>query len=134
MDFVRSRKTKLSIDLAPLIDVVFQLLVFFMLSSTFIKPAISLTLPSAKVQDQAQTEHVSISINAQGEMFVNNARSSWETLQADVRQALDGKTQKAVHIKGDELMPYKFFVRAMDIARQAGAQQVHIVHQVQQTK
>ncbi len=119
----------MSMDLAPLIDVVFQLLIFFMLTSTFAQPAMKLILPQAAMTDLAQQETIVISIDKQGEIFLNNRLTTFDFLKSDLQEVIKKYNDHSVHVKGDQDMPYKFFVQVMDLAKQAGATHVHIVHE-----
>lgn len=127
MEIIRARKSKLSLDMAPLIDVVFQLLIFFMLTSSFSHATMNVALPKAKTVDQPQQEKIVISISETGDIFLNEQKTSMEFLRKDLSVYL--QDQSSVHIKGDKNMPYKFFVEVMDTARQAGAKQINIIHQ-----
>ncbi|MCA9409199.1 MAG: biopolymer transporter ExbD [Candidatus Omnitrophica bacterium] len=129
MHIIRLKKSKLSMDLAPLIDVVFQLLVFFMLTSTFSQPAIQLNLPAAKTIDVKVQEKIIISVQKNGDLFLNGDRISLEDFQERLAIILRNNSVKSVHLKGDQDMSYKIFVQVMDLARQAGAKQVNIIHQ-----
>jgi biopolymer transport protein ExbD len=132
MEIIRAKKAKLSMDLAPLIDVVFQLLVFFMLTSTFANPAIQMTLPKAKTSEIFKQEQLVISVDQNGNVFLNQEKSSLVTLKSDLGRLLKETGTTSVHIKGDQDMPYKRFVYIMSIAKEAGAQQINIVHQKDQ--
>ena len=79
--FSRPKRPTLSIDMAPLIDVVFLLLIFFMLTSSFMPPSVPLTLPQASSQASSQatadSAKVVVSLDAQGRISIS------ETLVAD---------------------------------------------------
>lgn len=129
MEFVRPKRTSLSLDMAPLIDVVFQLLIFFMLSSSFLTPMLRLTLPKASTRDEQQAQRLVVSVDKTGQVFVNTQPVSLEMLQDELKRRLGSDPSRTVHLRGDEEMSYKLFVRVMDIARQAGARQINILHQ-----
>jgi len=129
MQIVRNRETSLSLDLAPLIDVVFQLLIFFMLTSVFTNPAMKIDLPKALSGEQADNQQIVIGINHEGELTVNGKVSSLANLKDDLTALLRDDPDKPIHIHGDKEMAYKFFVEVMDAARLAGAKQINIVHQ-----
>lgn len=129
MEITRARKSKISIELAPLIDVVFQLLIFFMLASTFAKPAIELTLPKAKTQDQQIQEKVVISISKDERLTINGFDVTLESFIDNLKLHLDESHNTAVHVRGDKSVPYGTFVRIVDLARQAGADHVNLVHE-----
>lgn len=129
MEFLRPKRPSLSLDMAPLIDIVFQLLIFFMLSSSFLNPSLKLNLPRAVQQDQKEAEHVVVSVDKDGLVYVNTLKTSKSELQTALKSKLAKDSKKSVHLRGDKDMPYKYFVEVMDIARQAGAKQINIVHE-----
>jgi len=129
MEFIRPKKTSLGLDLAPLIDIVFQLLIFFMLSSSFLNPALKLDLPKAVPQDPSEPQRIVVSVDRGGNIFVNSSKTSMGGLKSHLEQRLASDSKKSVHLAGDEKMPYGLFVQVMDLARQAGARQINIVHE-----
>lgn len=129
LDFTRPKKASLSLDMAPLIDIVFQLLIFFMLSSSFLMPSLKLTLPKAVTQDTREPEKIVVSIDRKGQIFINTSPVSLEKLKARLESKFAGSADKAVHLRGDSEMPYGLFVQVADQARLAGAKQINIVHE-----
>lgn len=129
MEFTRAKRPQLGIDMAPLIDVVFQLLIFFMLSSSFLRPALEVNLPKASTEDKQQQENVVISIDSSQRIFVNAKLSSLSSLRQDLASALASGRDEAVHLHGDQNIPYGLFVQIMDEARQAGARQIYLAHE-----
>ena len=129
MEFLRSKRPSLSLDLAPLIDIVLLLLIFFMLSSSFLNPALKLELPKSVTHDSKEPEQVVISIDQQGKIFLNRDQVQINHLKSQLEIKLSHSKKPSVHVRGDQEMAYKYFVQVMDIARQAGAQQVNIVHE-----
>ncbi len=116
-------------DLAPLIDVVFQLLVFFMLTSAFANPAIKMTLPKGSTDDKVDSKIIEISVDSNLSIYLNDQEISKDKLLTRLNVLLKNQEQNSVNIKGDEAMPYALFVEIMDLARQAGAAQLNIIHQ-----
>jgi len=129
MDFVRPKRATLSLDMAPLIDVVFQLLIFFMLTSSFPLPSLKLNLPKAVQQETKEPERIVISVDSAGRVAVDSTRVSMEELTSHLQSKLASDRSKSVHLRGDQDMPYRFFVEVMDKSRRAGARQIHIVHE-----
>lgn len=134
MEFVRPKKPALSFNMAPLIDIVFLLVIFFMLSSSFLNPALKLTLPHAAAHDQQESEQVVVSIDQAGAIYVNARRIPEDRLKGELETRLAASKDKSVHLRGDRDMPYHLFVHVMDLARQAGARQVNIVHESSEMK
>lgn len=129
MEFLRSRRPSLSLDMAPLIDIVFLLLIFFMLTSSFFSPSIKLSLPQAVTQDPESQEKLTVSIDREGKFYFENQIVSPERLRQVIESKIREGISPAVHVRGDQDMPYKYFVEAMDTARQAGAQRIHVAHE-----
>lgn len=131
MEFVRPRKSSLSLDMAPLIDIVFQLLIFFMLSSSFLAPSFKLNLPKAVTQDTREQERIVISVEKNGSIYVNSKEVELESLKFELTPRLEKDPKKSVHFRGDREIPYSRFVEITDLARQAGAKQINIIHETE---
>jgi biopolymer transport protein ExbD len=115
--------------MAPLIDIVFQLLIFFMLSSSFLRPALQLELPQAATEDEAPREHILVSADREGRVFVNQHESSLASVKADLAPLVAVRPDSPVHFQGDKSISYARFVSLLDAMRQAGAKQISIVHE-----
>ena len=129
MEFIRPKRISLSLDMAPLIDIVFQLLIFFMLSLSFFSPVLRLDLPKAAQHDKREPERVVVSVDRAGSVFINAQQVPMGQLRGHLEAKLAQDSKKAVHLRGDQEMPYRLFVQVMDFARQAGARQINIVHE-----
>ena len=115
--------------MAPLIDCVFQLMIFFMLTSSFPAPVLKLTLPNASTREKVDPEQLVVSIDSQGQIFVNADQVKLEDLKHVLQSRLTKLERKQVNFRGDQNLRYQLFVRVMDIAKQAGAQQLNLVHE-----
>ncbi len=129
MEFIRPKRISLGLDMAPLIDIVFLLLIFFMLSSSFLNPALKLDLPQAVKHDANEPQQVVVSIDRAGKIFINTIETSLTQLKTQLEAKLVNDSKKSIHLRGDKDMPYRFFVQVMDLARQAGARQINIAHE-----
>lgn len=126
----RRRRKPISIDMSPLIDCIFQLLIFFMLSSTFLTPSIKLTLPTAAAPVSSADQFLMVTLGADNETYVNQDRVTPEQLEAKIRDVLATHEHKVVTIRGDEKIPYGRFVQALEAAKAAGAADVNVAHAV----
>lgn len=129
MKIARRRKQDINLDMSPLIDCIFQLLIFFMLSSVFLQPSIRITLPQAVVKDGTQDLEIVVTVSQSGEFYLNGEPVEVESLQARLKELIDRSEHKVVTFNGDEKMHYQCFVRALDAARAGGAIHFDIVHQ-----
>ena len=125
MQFRRQRLDDVSINLTPLIDVVFLLLIFFMVSTTFTRETqLSIDLPEAAGQVKAQTEEeIEILIDESGTYRVNGkglVDNRMRTLQAAIYKISAGDTTLPMVITADAQAAHEDVVRAMDAAGQMG--------------
>ena len=120
-------------EITACVDLMFTLLIFFMLSSSFLTPALRLDLPKAVKHDRDEPQQVVISIERDGGIFMNTTKTSLADLKGRLENRFTAGGKKSVHLRGDKEMPYKYFVQVMDAARQAGAQQINIVHEEAKT-
>ena len=126
--FTRPKRPTLSIDMAPLIDVVFLLLIFFMLTSSFAPPAVPLTLPKAASGMPSETAKVVVSLAQAGGISISEKSISEAEFETALRAALDQNATTTVHFRGDTSIDYGVFLKLISRARNAGASQFHLVH------
>ena len=125
----RQRRPSVRMELSPLIDCIFQLLIFFMLSSTFLTPAIQLTLPSATAGTSQNELEIIITLSESGDVYLNKTPTSLIALESELKRLLAKSEKKSVTIRGDENMPYSAFLDALDITKRSGAIHVNVAHQ-----
>jgi len=120
------RRESPAIDLTPLIDVVFMLLIFFMVSTTFKDQSmIRIDLPKASQQKQEETQDkaIDLTIDVQGNFYVNDKRvvnTQVETLKRALQIAIGEREHPPLIINADGKTPHQAVVTAMDAARQVG--------------
>jgi biopolymer transport protein ExbD len=119
------------VDLAPLIDVVFLLLIFFMVTTTFDRHAnLKVQLPEASQKSQATTEDALVlTIDASGNYFINDRQlvnTSLETLKTALQRSTEGNHESTIVLRADAATPHKSVVRAMDAAAQLGLTRISI--------
>ena len=125
MKFQRQKLEDVNVNLTPLIDVVFLLLIFFMVSTTFTKEThLSIDLPEATGESSADMEdQVEILISEEG-IYTINARQlvdrQIDTLKQAIRQVSGGDTSLPMVITADAQTPHESVVKAMDAAGQMG--------------
>ncbi|MCB1847627.1 MAG: biopolymer transporter ExbD [Halieaceae bacterium] len=125
MKFRRQRREEVGINLTPLIDVVFLLLIFFMVSTTFTRETqLNIDLPEAegKLADPSPNQ-IEILIDEQGGYRVNGqglVDNRARTLQAAIYKLSAGDTTLPMIITADAQAAHQYVVRAMDAAGQMG--------------
>lgn len=123
--------------MTPLIDVVFQLLIFLMVTSQFTKPEAVVDLPQA--QGEAATvdpnkEKVTIAIQEDGSVIVDEEVVSMSDLPILLRTTLSSMDKRRVEIRGDRESQFGRFVEIMEIARESGAGTIGVVKQAKDGK
>ncbi len=125
MQFKRLQTKEVDVNITPLIDVVFLLLIFFMVSTTFTdKLELAVDLPKAEGQVQLQkTEAIEIIITQAGDYSVNGKKllnNELSTLKNAFSQLAGGDSSRPMIITADENAAHKAVVRVMDAAGQLG--------------
>lgn len=115
------------IDLTPMIDVVFQLLIFFMVSTTFIvTPGLKLNLPEASNTDTVeQTQDLTVELKADNTLYLNKSPIDIKSLESDLRSLSAGKDPTLI-IKADGSVSHSSVVEVMDVARKVGLKKLAI--------
>jgi biopolymer transport protein ExbD len=119
-------KEEPKVDLTSLIDVVFLLLIFFMVSTTFERESVlKVDLPEASAVDEREElpETLELVIDDQGRMFLNNQRlldSRAQTIEAAMEQLAGERRDLPLILRADRQTPHHFVVTAMDVAAQLG--------------
>ncbi len=116
-----------NVDLTPMIDMTFILLIFFMVSTTFVKDMkIDINRPGAQTQTVASTKAVRLYIDKQGETYLEGEPIRTWVIQSRVRDLLKGMTQKSVLVVTDAQVPSQKLIDVVDAARLAGAEDVGV--------
>ena len=125
MNFRRQSKEEVTVNLTPLIDIVFLLLIFFMVSTTFTKENhLSISLPESSSEETGQPpKAIEILISESGEYSIDGqplVNTKEETLKRAIEKILDGREIAPVVISADARTSHESVVRAMDAAGQLG--------------
>lgn len=134
MNFRPSRPEDPDVNLTPLIDVVFLLLIFFMVSTTFKHESqLNVDLPRASAEPVEPGERpLEITIDAEGRMFVNGqglVNNQLTTLMRAIRQAAGDRADVALVISADGRTPHQAVVTVMDAARKLGITRLSLATQ-----
>ncbi len=129
MQFEGRRRSSQIPNLTPLIDIVFLLLVFFMLTSHFVRDeAIDLDLPVAESGEALEEDNrIEVVIDATGNILLHEHFVELSSLEETLGEELEKSSEKVVRIRGDRSAALGKAVTVMDAARKAGAQAVDIV-------
>jgi biopolymer transport protein ExbD len=121
VNFRQLRRPEVSINLTPLIDVVFLLLIFFMVSTSFTElTQLVVDLPEAEGSPATADDALLLTVDAVGNMTLNgeSVPNDARGLSAALRQQLSGNTDIPVTLSADAMTPHQYVVTAMDVAAQ----------------
>lgn len=127
MQFKKKQKRKPMINITSLIDVMFLLLIFFMVSSTFLEqPGIKLELPHAQSAAIVEQKDYTLFVDKDGKMFLNRDEVNTENLEAKLKAVLPDMEDGALILKADQDVSHGIVVRVMDIAKRSGVKKLVI--------
>jgi biopolymer transport protein ExbD len=130
MEFERKRRRHTHIDIAPLVDVVFNLLLFFVITYNVVAdPAIKIRLPHSVTADTQAQEPIVITISREGNTYVGDQLVATGEVASMVRQRFSENRELSVKIKADQDVPVRLLVQVVDGVKLAGCSAFSIVTQ-----
>ncbi len=131
MRFKKTRDQEATIGIAPFIDMVFLLLIFFMVTSQFdVASGVPIQLPRVAAKTFVEnTEKVKVVIDKAGQIFLRGAKLDMAGLEKELRAILQEKGLVSLVLQADRSVPHGIVVEAMDIAKAAGVHTIIIAAQ-----
>lgn len=115
-----------NLDMTPMIDCVFQLLIFFLLSSSFLTPAVRLDLPDGSGKPDKPPETVMVTLSSAGELFIDKQPVEKNRLQEHLSALFQQGRPKTVTLRADKELKYETILQTILKLRQAGAVKVRL--------
>ncbi len=132
----RRNNSSIVLEMTPLIDVVFLLLIFFLVATTFedVDSGIKIDLPQSTIREIKAVKEIQVNITNSKTIYVKyqegKDRKSIKVAKADLKRVLEDKLNKAeeknIVISGDKTLDYGFIVEVMTISKEAGASELDI--------
>ena len=127
MQFRLRKKRRVLINITPLIDVLFLLLIFLMVSSTFLdQPGIKLELPQADSSVIVEQKDYVLFVNKAGKMFLNDLEVDFESLQPLLKKMLPEMKDGSLILNADQEISHGIVVKIMDIVKKSGIKKLII--------
>jgi len=127
MKVTRRYRKKSILNLTPMIDIVFLLIIFFMVSSTLVKTrGMDVKLPRSASSDAETKNLIVISLTEREQIYVNDQKTTLTTLGRDLKKLQVELDQEVVIIKGDKSSSYNKMIQIMDIAKIAGMKKISL--------
>ena len=129
----RARRTSVELNIAPLIDMVFILLIFFLVNTSFVKESgIEVNRPSATTATLQDKGTVMISINKENRIFMENQEIDVRAVRPNVERALAENPEGGVVVISDKFSNAGVVIAVMDGCRMAGAENISLAATVPQ--
>ncbi len=124
----RPKKHEISnVDVSPLIDMVFILLIFFMVTTTFVKDMkLDLNRPSASSASKASSKVIRVYIDNVVDVYIDNQPVKIWAIQSKLRDMLRTSTEKSVLVVSDSTIPVEKLIDVVDECRMSGAKDVAV--------
>mgnify|MGYP001328114401 CR=1 FL=1 len=119
-----------SVEMTPIIDMVFMLLIFFLVATTFhqVEREMQIALPEAQASGpiSMSLREVIINVTAEGEIILGGQKISGEVLQSRIQEAVKANPEQKVTVRGDRRTAYAAIVRVLDICKGSGIQEPYL--------
>ncbi|MGL4985551.1 MAG: ExbD/TolR family protein [Treponemataceae bacterium] len=126
----RMINTNLHIDLVPMIDIVFQVVLFFLVSTTFILlPGINITLPQSSTGESVDSTGITLTVSNNGSLWFNNEQIVFENLESVLNAYPLSDEQRQtfpINIEADELVTNGTLIKIFDTLRKTGFPSVNL--------
>lgn len=129
MRFKRRLRARAIVDLVPMIDVVFQLILFFLVSTTFaILPGITLKLPESSTAEPTAMTRLAVAVVSRDEVYLNDERMNLDALQARLSKisVAERAEIKSVTLEADRSVSYGLTIEVLDVLRKSGFRGINL--------
>ena len=129
MRFRRRLAPETTLNMVPMIDVVFQLIIFFMVATTIIiVPGIALVLPSSATAEPTALSRLVVTVVSREEIYINKERYTMRSLSARLAGVSEKERSeiKSVVLDGDRAISYSLLVEVLDALRRNGFKAINL--------
>ena len=126
LDLFPTRRKRFQIDMAPLIDVVFLLLIFFMLTFAIQGQGLAISLPEGEETEKVEKDII-VKIDRNNNIRLNGRPIKIDSLRGVLKEELLSHSDKLVVIDSAPKVKYELFARVLDVSREAGAENFSII-------
>jgi len=116
------------INVTPLVDVVLVLLLVFMVTAPMMSRGVDVSLPVANLPKVEPQDRLTITVNAQGRVYVNDQVVNMVLLEDTVRSRMEQQITKVAYLRADEALRYGKVIEVVDKLKKAGVEQIGFVY------
>ena len=121
--FQYKEKLPFKLDLIPMINIVFLLLIFFMLTATTpTKEGREVDLPKARTAEKSNKQYFTVTIDKVGALQLDGNEVTLKTLQGQLESKVRGQKNTVISIHADKVIEFELFGQVIELAKQAGAE------------
>ena len=121
--FPYKEKTPFKLDLIPMINIVFLLLIFFMLTATTpSKEGTKVELPKARTGEKSNKQYVNVTIDKKGTLQLEGNTITFDELPDQLEKKVNGQKNIVISIHADKVIEFELFGKVISLAKQAGAE------------
>ncbi len=134
MRFKRTKRASAKIDLTPMVDIVFILVIFFMVSTTMIiQPSIKVKLPTTVTREVEKLKDLTVTMTKDGQIYLNQEKVSLRTFRKALEEKFDlNSPDSMLVIRADVDVRHGDVVEIMDQAKQAGVKRLALATEIKQ--
>ncbi|MCA6062321.1 ExbD/TolR family protein [Thalassolituus marinus] len=115
------------IDITPMLDIVFIMLIFFIVTTSFVKESgVTVSRPSAQTAEEKKGSNILVAIRANGEIWIDRRAVDVRAVRPNIERMKAENPEGAVIIQADEFSPTGLLVKVMDQVRLAGISNISI--------
>jgi len=123
LKFQYKEKIPFKLDLIPMINIVFLLLIFFMLTATTpTKEGREVDLPKARTAEKSNKQYFTVTIDKVGALQLDGNEVTLKTLQGQLENKIRGQKNTVISIHADKVIEFELFGQVIELAKQAGAE------------
>jgi len=122
------------INVTPLVDVVLVLLIVFMVTAPMMSRGIDVSLPVANQPQIPPEDRITVSVNAEGRIYVGDRPVNIVLLEDQVRSMTAGRPDSVVYLRADEGLRYAQVIRVVDLIKRAGVDRIGFVYALPEEK
>ena len=121
--FPYKEKAPFKLDLVPMINIVFLLLIFFMLTATTpTKEGGKVELPKAKTGEKSNKHYLTVTIDKKGALQLEGNATTLDALRGQLEKIVSGQKETVISIHADKIIEFELFGQVIELAKQAGVE------------
>jgi len=126
------KKPITSVELISMTDIVFLLLIFLLISSSYVtNNGLKINIPESTSNQKEFTDNVFLVLTQQDEIYINNVETDWQNVVNDLKVFVDKNPDIAIMIQADQEIPLKKIIALIDVTKLAGSKHFFIATKLQ---